>query len=172
MRITAIRGNILRQPDCDGIVNSANEHLIAGGGVCGAIYKAAGPELEPYTRKLAPLALGEAIVSPGFKLDAKWIVHARGPRYYEDEDPPRNLRSALASAIRLADVTGVRKLAVPAISTGIYGYPVADAATILIGAARQLSRAVGVLVEVRFVLIDDAAHQAFLIASGLPDSSI
>jgi O-acetyl-ADP-ribose deacetylase (regulator of RNase III) len=108
--VTAVEGDLLLQLDCDAIVNSANEYLIAGGGVCGAIYRAAGPELEPYTRRLAPLALGEAVISPGFKLSARWIAHTRGPKYYEDPDPPRHLAQALTSAIRLADQNRVTRL--------------------------------------------------------------
>ena len=161
MRITAVRGNILQQSDCDGIVNSANEHLIAGGGVCGAIYKAAGPALEPYTQKLAPLPLGEAIVSPGFNLDTKWIIHVRGPRYLQDPDPPKYLRLALWNALDAAEKAGVTRLAIPAISTGVFGYPVSDAATALVDAAREFSTRSQVLKEARFVLLEVVAYDAF-----------
>ena len=159
--VTAVEGDLLRQSGCDAIINSANEYLIAGGGVCGAIYRAAGPELEPYTRRLAPLALGESVISPGFKLSARWILHTRGPRYYEDPDPPRHLAQALTSAIRLADQNSVRRLAVPAISMGIYGYPAEEAVSILAETALTLAKSLNSLQEIRFVLIERELGQRF-----------
>ena len=153
-QVTAVKGDLVRQFDCDAIVNSANQYLIAGGGVCGAIYRAAGSELEPYTRRLAPLALGEAVISPGFKTSARWILHTRGPKYHEDPDPPRHLAQALTSAIRLADQNSVKRLAVPAISMGIYGYPAEEAVPILAETALTLATSLKSLQEIRFVLID------------------
>ncbi len=155
------QGNILEQTDCDGIVNSANEYLIAGGGVCGAIYRAAGPRLEPFTKQLAPLGLGCAVASPGFNLSARWIFHTRGPKYHEDPEPPINLAKALKSAVELADQLGVQRLAVPAISTGVYGYPVSEAASILLCAGLGLIDRTSTLSEIRFVLIDDRTYRKF-----------
>ena len=153
-QITVVHGNIVRQLDCDAVVNSANEYLIAGGGVCGAIYRAAGHALEPHTKRMAPLELGEAVISPGFQLAARWIIHTRGPKYHEDPDPPRHLAQALESAIRLADQNEVTRLAVPAISMGIYSYPAEEAAPILIRAAIDLCPTVTHLTEIRFVLFE------------------
>ena len=151
----------MRQFDCDAIVNSANEYLIAGGGVCGAIYRAAGRELEPYTKRLAPLGLGESVISPGFELTARWIIHTRGPKYHTDPHPPRHLAQALKSAIRLADQNRVTRVAVPAISMGIYGYPVEEAVPILVEKALVLSSAVNHLKEIRFVLFESALCDVF-----------
>ena len=78
--ITALKGNIVAQKDCDGIVNSADAHLIAGSGVCGALYKAAGPQLEPYTSRSAPLDLGEALASPAFELSCGYTMRLTQPR--------------------------------------------------------------------------------------------
>ena len=161
-KVSIVQGNIITQSDCDGIVNAANEYLIAGGGVCGAIYKAAGPELEPFTKKLAPLRLGCAVASPGFNLSARWIIHTRGPKFHTDPDPARNLAAALESAVRLANQLEVQCLAVPAISTGIYGYPVREAASILIRVAHSLREELTELTEVRFVLFDSNAYSIFL----------
>ncbi len=152
-QITAVLGDLLKQTDCDGLVNSANAYLIAGGGVCGAIYKAAGPELERYTRPLAPLGLGEAIASPGFNIPAT-LFHTRGPKYHEDPDPPANLAKALESAVRLADAQKIRRLAVPAISTGIYGYPIDEAVPILVDRAFYLVPKLIHLIEIRFAVVD------------------
>jgi len=164
-KVSIVQGNIITQSDCDGIVNAANEYLIAGGGVCGAIYKAAGPELEPFTKKLAPLRLGCAVASPGFNLSARWIIHTRGPKFHEDPDPPQNLAKALESAVLLADQLGVQRLAVPAISTGIYGYPVSEAASILLRVGFSLGDQVNTLSEIRFVLFDDSTYRCFRTAA-------
>ena len=159
-KVTVVLGDILKQADCDGLVNSANAYLIAGGGVCGAIYKAAGSELERYTRPLAPLALGEAIASPGFKIPAK-LFHTRGPKYHEDPHPPANLARALESAVRLADAHKIQRLAVPAISMGIYGYPIDEAVPILVKTAFRLAPNLSHLQEIRFTVVDAMLCQIF-----------
>ena len=141
-------------------VNSANAYLIAGGGVCGAIYKAAGPELERYTRPFAPLGLGEAIASPGFNIPAK-LFHTRGPKYHEDADPPANLARALESAVWLADAHKIRRLAVPALSMGIYGYPIGEAVPILVKTAFELAPTLRHLQEIRFTVVDAMLYQDF-----------
>jgi O-acetyl-ADP-ribose deacetylase (regulator of RNase III) len=159
--VTARKGNLVRQTDCDGIVNSANPQLIAGSGVCGAIYAAAGPRLEPVSRLLAPLQLGEAVVTPGFDLPCRLIIHTRGPRYHQDLDPPGNLARALRSAIMLADQNGLTRLAVPALSMGVYGYPPAEAVPILVSTALALVASLQHLQEIRFVVVSDELLQLF-----------
>ena len=159
--LSVVQGNIVAQRDCDGVVNSANQYLIAGGGVCGAIYRAAGPELEPFTKRLAPLGLGCAVASPGFTLGARWIIHTRGPKFHEDPDPPQNLAKALESAVLLADQLGVQRLAIPAISTGVYGYPIREAASILVDVGLALIDRASTLSEIRFVLLDRDFYQIF-----------
>lgn len=160
--ITALKGNIVAQTDCDGIANSANAHLIAGSGVCGAIYRAAGPQLEPYTARLAPLSLGEALASPAFELGCRYIIHTRGPKYFEDPNPPANLAKCIRSALALADRNGLVRLAVPAISTGVYGYPAAEAVPIMVSAAHQMAGVVTSLEEIRFVVVSDELLELFL----------
>lgn len=149
--ISVVLGNIVRQPDCDAVVNAANRNLRAGSGVCGAIYDAAGPLLEPFSVKLAPLAVGEAVATPAFGLGCKYIIHTLGPRYLFDNDPPNNLAKAVRSAILLADENGVKKLAMPAISTGVYAYPAEEAVPIIVGAAKDLIGELKNLEEIRFV---------------------
>ena len=160
VQITVVLGDILKQADCDGLVNSANAYLIAGGGVCGAIYKAAGPELERYTRPLAPLGLGEAIASPGFRIAAT-LFHTRAPKYHEDPDPPANLARALASAVRRADDHQIRRLAVPALSMGIYRYPIDEAVPILVKTAFELAPTLSHLQEIRFTVVDATLYKHF-----------
>ncbi|MGB4228746.1 MAG: macro domain-containing protein [Candidatus Dechloromonas phosphoritropha] len=159
--ITVVQGNIVRQVDCDAIVNSANQNLRAGSGVCGAIYQAAGPALEPCTIQLAPLGLGAAVATPGFDLPNRLIIHTRGPKYFFDPDPPRNLAAALRNTLLVADENRVQRIAVPAISMGIFSYPPEEAVPILVQTARQVGKLLNWVQEVRFVVLEDSLFQRF-----------
>lgn len=161
VRITAVVGDLVAQPDCEAIVNAANAQLWAGGGVCGAIHRAAGPELEAAAVPLGPIATGQAVITPGFKLPNRWVIHAVGPRYGIDPDPPGLLASAVKHAIALADAHQTRRIALPAISTGIYGYPLAEAARIMVAAAREIAPTLKHVEEVRFVLVSEEARRWF-----------
>lgn len=163
-RIEAIVGDIVRQPDCDAIVNAANPQLLAGGGVCGAIHRAAGPELEAAAVPLGPIAVGEAVVTPGFRLPNRWVIHAVGPRYFADPDPPALLARALTNVLQMAEAHAIGRIAVPAISTGIYGYPLAEAGSILMQTARKMAPDLRHVELVRFVLVSAAARDGFLAA--------
>lgn len=117
----------------DAIVNAANEELARGGGVCGAIFRAAGPRLDDACRSQAPCPTGEARVTPGFELQARWIVHAVGPVWRGGTNREAQLlASAYASALSAAQEIGALSIAFPALSTGIYGYPREDAAHIAV----------------------------------------
>ena len=150
--VTAVLGNIVQQLDCDAIVNSANPSLLAGSGVCGAIHKAAGPELELHALQFAPLQTAQAIATPGFKLPSRLVIHCIGPRYHFDPAPAANLARCLENVLKLADKEGVSRIAIPAISMGIYGYPPEEAAPILIAKAFGCARKTTQLEEIRFVL--------------------
>jgi O-acetyl-ADP-ribose deacetylase (regulator of RNase III) len=166
--ITVVQGNIVQQPNCDAIVNSANENLRAGSGVCGAIYRAAGAELEPCSVKLAPLALGGAVVTPGFKLPNRLIIHTRGPKYFFDPDPPASLAAAMRNTLLAADEQQVERIAVPAISMGIFCYPPEEAAPILVRTAKQVAGQLEHVREVRFVVLDEALCLRFAEEIGKP----
>jgi O-acetyl-ADP-ribose deacetylase (regulator of RNase III) len=159
--ITVVKGNIVRQTDCDGVVNSANPNLRAGSGVCGAIYAAAGPRLEPYSSQFAPLQISEALATPGFDMACRYIIHTRGPKYYEDADPPGNLEKAMRNTIALADENGLTRLAVPAISMGVYGYPAEEAIPILVRVASEMAGSLKSLLEIRFVVVSDELLHLF-----------
>ncbi len=129
-RIEVMRADITTL-DLDAIVNAANEALAPGGGVCGAIHRAAGPELAEACRKLAPCPTGEARATPGFRLTAKWVVHAVGPVWHGGTAGEEGLLAACyRNALAAAATVGATSIAFPAISTGIYGFPLAQAAPI------------------------------------------
>lgn len=156
-QVTAVVGDIVLQRDCDAIVNAANPDLVAGGGVCGAIHRAAGPELEHCAVKLGPIAVGDAVITPGFRLTNRWVIHVVGPRYLIDPDPPGLLSKAVRKVLTLAEAHKVTRIALPAISTGIYGYPIAEAGPILAGTARSLAPSLRHVEEIRFVVVSPVA---------------
>jgi O-acetyl-ADP-ribose deacetylase (regulator of RNase III) len=131
--------------DTDAIVNAANEALAPGGGVCGAIHRAAGPELARACATLGRCPTGDARITPGFRLPARYVIHAVGPIWRGGgQGEPELLRSAYRSAMRLASRNGVRSIAFPAISTGIYGYPLELATAVAVRAVREADEAAGV----------------------------
>ena len=154
MRIEAVRGDITRE-QVDAIVNAANQGLAGGGGVDGAIHRAAGAaELQAACAELGGCATGDAKATPGFRLAARWIIHAVGPRYRDGEHgEPELLASCYRRSLEVADELGARSVAFPAISTGIYGYPGADAARIAVATLRSTPTNVELA---RLVAFDDA----------------
>ena len=161
MRITTVVGDITRQSDSGAIVNAANTRLKRGGGVCGAIYRAAGPELELYTNQLEPIQVSEAVITPGFQLPNAWVIHVAGPRYGVDDDPGGLLAKSMRNVLELADAKGVVRIALPAISTGSFGYPMDQAGPILIRAARSMATSLKHVREIRFVLFSSDALEFF-----------
>jgi O-acetyl-ADP-ribose deacetylase (regulator of RNase III) len=146
----------------DAIVNAANEHLSPGGGVCGAIHRAAGPELAAACARVAPCPTGEARLTPGFRLPAKHVIHAVGPVWTgANAGEPELLASAYRAAMRLAGREGLSSIAFPAISTGIYGYPLNEATKVAVATIRdELARGTSV-VEVVFACFSDAVLDAY-----------
>ena len=130
MKIEVVIGNIVNQPDVEAIVNSANANLRFGSGVAGAIHTAAGPKLEEYCRPFAPLELGSALITPAFQLPNKWIIHVRAAHYINNTEPERYLAFALSSMLNMARDNGISSLALPAIGTGVFKFPLKLAANI------------------------------------------
>ena len=163
MRIELIQGDITEQ-DVDAIVNAANSSLMGGGGVDGAIHRKGGPKILDECRRLRATTLeqglppGKAVATTGGNLKAKWVIHTVGPVFNKNEDRSKLLASCHTESLRVADELGAKTVAFPAISTGVYGYPVDLAAPVSIRAVRDASTSVE---DVRFVLFDDAAHDAF-----------
>jgi O-acetyl-ADP-ribose deacetylase (regulator of RNase III) len=167
-RLVLVRGDITAQ-EVDAIVNAANPDLTPGGGVSGAIHRAGGPEVTEAAAKIrrerGPLPTGEAVLTPGGKLPARYVLHTVGPVWHGGtRGEPELLAKAYRSCLALAVETGIKTLAFPSISTGAYGYPVAEAAAVALRTVREFLLAnPGKLQEVRFVLFspqDFGAYQA------------
>ncbi|HEY3245112.1 MAG TPA: O-acetyl-ADP-ribose deacetylase [Phycisphaerae bacterium] len=161
-RIRIVEGDITTQRG-DAIVNAANSALQRGGGVDGAIHLAAGPQLQAECNALGGCPTGEARITQAYGLPAKHVIHAVGPRYRDGQHgEPELLASCFREAMRLAREHACETIAFPAISCGVYGYPMQAAADIAVRTvAAELSRA-DVPREVRFVLFGEAAHRTFL----------
>lgn len=126
------QGDIANQPDCEAIVNAANAQLESGGGVAGAIHGAAGPGLAKEARKLAPIQPGEAVITGAYNLPNNYVIHCLGPVYGRDKPEDQLLSNCYSRALDLAEQNKVTSIAFPAISTGVFGYPVEEAARIAI----------------------------------------
>ena len=159
MKLEAVLGDITEE-DVDAIVNAANSSLLGGGGVDGAIHRAAGPELAAACRALGGCPEGDAKVTPGFDLPARWIIHAVGPRWRGGgEGEPERLADCYRNSLAIADEVGATTLAIPAISTGIFGYPLDAATDIAVDTVRSTPTSVA---TVRFVCFDDTTMRAYL----------
>jgi O-acetyl-ADP-ribose deacetylase (regulator of RNase III) len=167
-RIVLVEGDITEQ-EVDAVVNAANSSLLGGGGVDGAIHRRGGPAIFEECRRIRAtdwpdgLPTGRAIATTGGNLPARWVVHTVGPVYAKREDRSALLASCHTESLRVADELGATTVAFPAISTGVYGYPLDEAAPVAIGAVRGADTRVE---EVRFVLFGREAFQAYERALG------
>ena len=152
--LDCVQGDITAQPDFDAIVNAANAQLRPGGGVAGAIHRAAGPELDQACRALAPIAPGRAVITAAYRLPNRYVIHCLGPVYGVDEPSDRLLGDCYRNALTLAEKHGVRSIAFPALSTGVFGYPMEAAARVAFTAVRDELPRLASVNRVRFVLFD------------------
>lgn len=168
MEITSVQGDITEQA-VDAVVNAANSSLLGGGGVDGAIHRKGGPEILAACRALRAshygkgLATGQAVATTAGRLPARWVIHTVGP-VYAAQDPGRAalLASCYRESLRVADELGARTVAMPAVSTGVYGWPADDAARIALRTVREVALGTGSRVaEVRFVLFGAEAFGVF-----------
>lgn len=156
------RGDIANQSDMDAVVNAANAELRIGGGVAGAIHRAAGPELAEETRSMAPIEPGEAVISGGHNLPSDYIIHCLGPVYGRDKPEEELLAKCYKNALRLAEDHKIERIAFPAISTGAFGYPMNEAAHVAFKTIKEQVNALEYVSLIRFVLFsegDIAVHE-------------
>jgi len=160
--LTVIRADITTL-EVDAIVNAANSSLLGGGGVDGAIHRAAGPELVAACRLLGGCATGEAKTTPGFRLPAQWVIHTVGPVWRGGQQgEPALLVSCYRQCLARADEVGARSIAFPAISTGVYGYPKAAAAAIAAETLRDTPTSVETATLVAFDRENEALYTSLL----------
>ena len=160
-RIELIRGDITKQ-EVDAIVNAANSSLLGGGGVDGAIHRAAGPQLLEECRTLNGCPAGDARITKGYRLPARYVIHAVGPRYRDGKHgEPELLASAYRRALEVALENGVKSIAFPNISTGIYGYPKEEAAEIAIREVKEFLAKHPEIEKVVFVAFDPENYRIY-----------
>ena len=158
-----VAGDITQQ-DVDAIVNAANSSLLGGGGVDGAIHRAAGPELAQYCRRLGGCDIGDAKITPGFRLKAKWVIHTVGPVWRGGHhDEPELLASCYRTSLARADEVFATTVAFPAISTGIYGYPATLAASVAVETLRSTATSVELI---RLMCFNERTRQGYEAALG------
>ena len=175
MRVGAVRGDITRERT-DAIVNAANAALAPGGGVSGAIHRAAGPALAAACREARRtrwpdgLPVGEAVATAGGDLPARWVIHTVGPNAHAGETDPALLASCYRKCLREAAAVGARSVSFPAVSAGIFGWDMAEVARIAVDAVRGVADP-GSVELARFVLFDDDGLEAFTDALAAPPAA-
>jgi O-acetyl-ADP-ribose deacetylase len=153
--VECVRGDITSQEDVVAIVNAANAELRSGGGVAGAIHRAAGPGLEEEARPLAPIRPGQAVITGGHDLPNRYVIHALGPVYGRDRPEAEVLAKCYRHSLALAEEHGIDSVAFPAISTGVFGYPVEEAARASLGTVMEETEHLKSVRLVRFVLFGE-----------------
>ena len=153
--VECVRGDITSQEDVVAIVNAANAELRSGGGVAGAIHRAAGPGLEEEARPLAPIRPGQAVITGGHDLPNRYVIHALGPVYGRDRPEAEVLAKCYCHSLALAEEHRIDSVAFPAISTGVFGYPVEEAARVSLGTVMEEMEHLKSVRLVRFVLFGE-----------------
>lgn len=155
-----IQGDITDQ-DTDAVVNSANKRLAPGGGVAGAMHRVAGPKLWEECMKLGSCETGEAIITKGYNLKAKWVIHTVGPVYSGRDKDSKLLAECYINSLKVAESSGVETISFPAISTGAFGYPIRKAAEIAIKTICLILSNLSKVKLVQFVLYESRAYKIF-----------
>ncbi len=159
--IECVSGDITAQPDMDAVVNAANAELRTGGGVAGAIHRAAGPELDAECRPLAPIRPGQAVITGAGRLPNKYVIHCLGPVYGVDSPSDQLLADCFRNALLRAEEVQARSVAFPAISTGAFGYPIQEAAEVSVATVAKELPSCTHLRRLRFVLFSSSDLQVY-----------
>ena len=157
--VECAQGDIASQGDVAAIVNAANAELRSGGGVAGAIHRAAGPELEREARSLAPIRPGEAVITGGHNLPNRYVIHTLGPVYGQDRPEAELLANCYRNSLALAEENGIDSIAFPAISTGVFGYPVEEAAEVALRTVVEEKERLERVRLIRFVLFGEQDYE-------------
>ncbi|HLR76662.1 MAG TPA: macro domain-containing protein [Balneolaceae bacterium] len=155
--IELTRGDIAAQKDADAVVNAANAQLSGGGGVDGALHRAAGPELKKASQPLGPIKPGEAVITEAFNLPNRFVVHCLGPVYGQDKPENELLSNCYKNALKLAEEKEIEKIAFPSISTGAFGYPMDKAAKVALTTLKEESNRLKSVRFIRMVLWGEEA---------------
>jgi O-acetyl-ADP-ribose deacetylase (regulator of RNase III) len=153
--VECVRGDITSQEDVAAIVNAANAQLRSGGGVAGAIHRAAGPGLEREARPLAPISPGDAVITGGHSLPNRYVIHTLGPVYGQDRPEDELLADCYRKSLALAEENELDSIAFPAISTGVFGYPIEEAAEVVLGTVVEEAQKLEHVRLIRFVLFGE-----------------
>lgn len=159
--IELTRGDIALQPDIEAVVNAANAQLSGGGGVDGALHKAAGPELKIASMLLGPINPGEAVITEAFNLPNAYVIHCLGPVYGKDHPEAALLASCYINALQLAEEYQIESIAFPSISTGAFGYPMAEAARVALSTLKEQTQSLKSVKLIRMVLWGEEALQIY-----------
>ena len=155
LELEFVQGDIVRQPDLDAIVNAANAELRIGGGVAGAIHRAAGPELEKESTSLAPIKPGQAVITGAYQLENDYVIHTLGPIYGTDKPEERLLAQCYQNSLKIAEKNNIETIGFPAISTGAFNYPIEEAAVVSLQTIKEEIHALKSLKLIRFILYNE-----------------
>jgi O-acetyl-ADP-ribose deacetylase (regulator of RNase III) len=161
IQLEAVQGDIANQPDITAVVNAANAQLQTGGGVAGAIHRAAGPGLAEECRPMAPIKPGQAVISGGHNLPNDYVIHCLGPVYGRDKPEDKLLADCYRNALKLADEKGIESVALPAISTGAFGYPLEAATDVALETVNEVIPELKNLKKIRFVLFGKRDYEVY-----------
>ena len=161
VQLEAIQGDIAKQSDITAVVNAANAQLQIGGGVAGAIHRAAGPGLAKECRPMAPIRPGEAVISGGHNLPNEYVIHCLGPVYGSDKPEEKLLADCYRNALRIADEKQIDSVAFPAISTGAFGYPIEAATDVALKTVKEIIPKLQHVQKIRFVLFGKSDFRVY-----------
>lgn len=161
LEVEISKGDITHQEDIEAIVNAANAYLTPGGGVSGAIHKAAGAQLYQEAKKLAPIKPGEAVITSGYNLPNRYVIHCLGPVYGKDKPEDKLLSDCYRNALGLAEEKGISSLAFPAISCGIFGYPLEKAVEVVFSTLKEIAPRLRKVKKIRFVLFNEESFNVY-----------